>query len=154
MISLFPALKFLTSLEVLVIQNCEKLDLTEGEDNQEGFPTSLRALCFIELPQLVVMPEWIKRSIKTLQVLLINNCPNLIAFPEWLPNLESLLRLDISSCPKLLSLPQAKPCLIALRSFRIARCSELSRRCLPEIGEDWHMISHASEIYLDYVRIK
>jgi len=79
----------------LVIQNCEKLDLTEGEVNQEGFPTSLQALCFIELPQLVVMPEWIKRSIKTLQVLLINNCPNLIAFPEWLPNLESLLRLDI-----------------------------------------------------------
>ena len=60
MISLIPIPKFLTSLEVLAIENCEKIDLTEGEDNQEEFPTSLRALSFYELPQLVVLPEWIK----------------------------------------------------------------------------------------------
>ncbi|KAK7854133.1 hypothetical protein CFP56_033394 [Quercus suber] len=61
MISLIPILKLLTSLEVLAIENCEKLDLIEGEDNQEEFPTSLRALSFSGLPQLVVLPEWIKR---------------------------------------------------------------------------------------------
>ena len=101
MISLIPILKLLTSLEVLAIENCEKLDLTEGEDNQEEFPTSLRALSFSGLPQLVVLPEWIKRSAKTLQSISIQSCPNLTTLPEWLLNLETLKKLLILNCPKL-----------------------------------------------------
>ncbi|KAM3683777.1 hypothetical protein ACJW31_12G174300 [Castanea mollissima] len=154
LISLLPILKFLTTLEALVIENCEKLDLIEMEDNQDDFPTSLRALGFTGLPQLVAMPDWIKRSANSLQILVIDSCPNLTAFPEWLVNLESLRRLTILSCPKLSALSKGKLCLPALRSFRIANCPELIRRCQPEIGEDWHMIAHASDIYLDYKRIK
>ncbi|KAM3683783.1 hypothetical protein ACJW31_12G174900 [Castanea mollissima] len=154
LISLLPILKFLTTLETLVIENCEKLDLIEMEDNQDDFPTSLRALGFTGLPQLVAMPDWIKRSANSLQILVIDSCPNLTAFPEWLVNLESLRRLTILSCPKLSALSKGKLCLPALRSFRIANCPELIRRCQPEIGEDWHMIAHASDIYLDYKRIK
>ncbi|KAF3961547.1 hypothetical protein CMV_013841 [Castanea mollissima] len=71
LISLLPILKFLTTLEALVIENCEKLDLTEMEDNQDDFPTSLRALGFTGLPQLVAMPDWIKRSANSLQILLM-----------------------------------------------------------------------------------
>ncbi|KAL4620525.1 hypothetical protein ACB092_06G161100 [Castanea dentata] len=100
LISLLPTLKFLTTLEALIIENCEKIDLTEMEDNEDDFPTSLRVLGFIRLPQL------------------------------------------------------GKLCLPALRSFIIARCPDLIRRCQPEIGEDWHKIAHASEIYLYYKRIK
>ncbi|KAF3947920.1 hypothetical protein CMV_026016 [Castanea mollissima] len=84
LISLLPILKFLTTLEALIIENCEKLDLIEMEDNQDDFPTSLRALRFIGLPQLVAMPNWIKRSANSLQILVIESCPNLTAFPEWL----------------------------------------------------------------------
>ncbi|KAF3961549.1 hypothetical protein CMV_013843 [Castanea mollissima] len=84
LISLLPILKFLTTLETLVIENCEKLDLIEMEDNQDDFPTSLRALGFTGLPQLVAMPDWIKRSAISLQILVIDSCPNLTAFPEWL----------------------------------------------------------------------
>nr|POF10720.1 putative disease resistance protein rga4 [Quercus suber] len=141
-------------LEALVIVNCEKLDLTEMEDNQDDFPSSLRLLGFTGLPQLVAMPNWIKRSAKSLQMLVIRSCPNLTALPEWLENLESLRRLKIVNCPKLSSLSKGKLCLPALRSFMIEECPELIRRCQPEIGEDWHKIAHASEIYLDYKRIK
>ena len=154
LISLLPTLKFLTTLEALMIENCEKLDLTEMEDNQDDFPTSLRALRFIGLPQLVAMPDWIKCSVKSLQILVIQSCPNLTALPEWLVNLESLRRLTILNCPKLSALSKEKFCLPALRSFRIAECPELIRRCQPEIGEDWHKIANASEIYLDHKRIK
>nr|POE90489.1 hypothetical protein CFP56_48588 [Quercus suber] len=69
-------------LEALVIMNCEKLDLTEMEDNQDDFPTSLQAIGFFRLPQLVAMPDWIKRSAKSLQILYIESYPNLTAFPE------------------------------------------------------------------------
>ncbi|KAK7854135.1 putative disease resistance protein rga4 [Quercus suber] len=154
LISLLPILKFLTMLEALVIMNCEKLDLTEMEDNQDDFPTSLQAIGFFRLPQLVAMPDWIKRSAKSLQILYIESFPNLTAFPEWLVNLESLRRLRIMNCPKLSCLSKGKLCLPDLRSFIIAECPELIRRCQPEIGEDWHKIAHASEIYLNYKRFK
>ncbi|XP_050248436.1 putative disease resistance protein RGA4 [Quercus robur] len=154
LISLHPNLKLLTMLEALGIENCEKLDLTKMEDNQDNFPTSLRLLRFTGLPQLVAMPDWIKRSAKSLQILDIQSCPNLTALPEWLVNLESLRQLAILNCHKLSCLSKGKLCLPALRSFRIAECPELIRRCQPEIGEDWHKIAHASEIYLDYKRIK
>ncbi|KAM3745351.1 hypothetical protein ACB098_06G120000 [Castanea mollissima] len=88
--------------EVLAIENCEKLDLTEGEDNQEEFPTRLRAfISFSKLPQLVVLPEWIKRSAKTLQSISIQSYPNLTILPAWLLNLETLKKLIILNCPKL-----------------------------------------------------
>ncbi|KAK4577720.1 hypothetical protein RGQ29_028012 [Quercus rubra] len=130
LISLLPTLKFHTTLEALSIENCEKVDLTEIEDNQDDFPMSIRALNFTGLPQLTAMPDWIKRSAKSLQILVIVNCPNLTALPEWLL------------------------CLPALICFEIAECPELIRRYQPEIGEDWHKIAHASEIYLNYDRIK
>ena len=76
LISLLPTLKFHTTLEALSIENCEKLDLTEIEDNQDDFPMSIRALNFTGLPQLTAMPDWIKRSAKSLQILVIENCPN------------------------------------------------------------------------------
>ena len=99
LISLLPTLKFHTTLEALCIANCEKLDLTEIEDNQDDFPMSIRALNFTRLPQLTAMPDWIKRFAKSLQILVIENCPNLTALPEWLVSLESLRRLAILNCP-------------------------------------------------------
>uniref|UniRef100_A0A2N9E9R2 Rx N-terminal domain-containing protein n=1 Tax=Fagus sylvatica TaxID=28930 RepID=A0A2N9E9R2_FAGSY len=154
LISLFPNLKCLTALEVLYIANCGKLDLTEGEDDQEEFTMSPRVVVFIELPQLVALPQWIKWSSRTLQYILISACPNLTALPEWLPNLASLRLLEFTDCPKLVSLPEGKLCLLSLRTFKIAKCPELSRRCQPEIGKDWHKIAHASEIYIDNKKIK
>uniref|UniRef100_A0A2N9EPM6 Uncharacterized protein n=1 Tax=Fagus sylvatica TaxID=28930 RepID=A0A2N9EPM6_FAGSY len=142
LISLFPSLKCLTGLEVLDIKNCKKLVLTEGEENQEEFMMSLRVLRLIELPQMVVLPHWIKQSARTLQRMAINGCPNLTVLPEWLSNLSSLRVLVFRSCPKLASLSEGQLCRASLRSFIISECPELSRRCQPEIGEEWHKIAH------------
>ena len=139
LISLFPILKCLTTLEVLYIENCENLDLVVREGSQEEFTMSLQVLCISELPQLEVLPQWIKWPARTLQHMTIQGCPNL----EALPNLESLAELAIVDCPKLLSLPV---CLPVLRFFTISECPKLSRSCQLPIGKNWHKIAHASEI--------
>ncbi|KAL4618679.1 hypothetical protein ACB092_06G028000 [Castanea dentata] len=90
LISLFPFLKCLTLLEVLGIDNCEKLDLTKLEDNQEEFTPSIRVLAISRLPLLVAVPQWFKQSTRTLQHMIIRDCPSLTELPEWLPNLASL----------------------------------------------------------------
>ena len=154
LISLFPFLKCLTLLEVLCIDNCEKLDLTKLEDNQEEFTPSIRVLILSRLPQLVAVPQWFKQSTRTLQHMIIRGCHSLTELPEWLPNLASLKLLQIFGCPKLLSLPEGKLFLPTLRFFEIRECPELSRRCQPEIGEDWHKIAHVSTIKIDNEFIK
>uniref|UniRef100_A0A2N9HGC3 Rx N-terminal domain-containing protein n=1 Tax=Fagus sylvatica TaxID=28930 RepID=A0A2N9HGC3_FAGSY len=82
LISLFPNLKCLTTLKVLGIVNCGKLDLIEGEDNQEEFTMSLRGVVFSELPKLVALLQLIKWSSRTLQFVRIINCPNLTVLPD------------------------------------------------------------------------
>ena len=154
LISFFPILKCLTTLEFLYIANCEKLDLSKGEDNQEEFTISLWVVGFNELPQLVALPQWVKQSARTLQYMAIKDCRNLSWLPEWLPNLTSLRLLSFTDCPKLASLPEGKHCLLSLRTFKIAKCLKLSKRCQLKIGEDWHKIAHVSKISIDGEKIK
>ncbi|KAM4102703.1 hypothetical protein ACJW30_06G021700 [Castanea mollissima] len=154
LISLFPFLKCLTLLEALGIHNCKKLDLTKLEDNQEEFTPSIRVLVISRLPLLVAVPQWFKQSTRTLQHMIIRDCPSLTELPEWLPNLASLKLLQIGGCPKLSSLPEGKLFMPTLRFFKIWECPELSRRCQPEIGEDWHKIARVSTIEIDDKLIK
>ncbi|TXG70368.1 hypothetical protein EZV62_005303 [Acer yangbiense] len=90
LVSLPSSIQCLSSLENLELTDCEKLNLDWGmgmeeEDvHQDLNGTSsikrLRLLYLSELPQLVELPQWLRRcSANTLQWLIIKECPNLLA---------------------------------------------------------------------------
>ncbi|KAM3738937.1 hypothetical protein ACB098_09G167300 [Castanea mollissima] len=133
LISLPQGMKHLTALEYLDITNCEKLKLMEGDD----YPTRLQTLFIWELPQLVSLPQGLKGSANTLQLLNISDCENLGVLPEWLPDLSSLRELQILECPKLSSLPEGMHRLTALRELDIRGCPELRRDREREFSKDW-----------------
>ena len=126
-------IKHLTALESLKIINCEKLNLVEGDD----YLTRLRELTICGLPELVSLPQWLKGSANTLQLLNISFCENLAVLPGWLSDLYSLRKLWIQFCPKLLSLPEWMNRLLALRQLQIVDCPKLKRNCEREFDKDW-----------------
>ena len=138
LMSLPRGLKYLIELESLIIFDCGKLNLMEGED----YPTSLRSLRIGSLPQLVALPQWLIRFGNTLQVLIIHFFENLEALPEWFPYLISLRKLVIWACPKLSSLPERMDCLTSLKELEIGYCLQLRRNCKRDVGKDWPKIAH------------
>ena len=143
--SLSLNIKDLTALETLIIVNCEKLNLMEGEGSQ-NLELSLRKLVIKCLPELKVLPQWLRQSANTLQMLVIEDCKNFTALPEWLPCLKSLQQLEIINCPKLLSLPEGMQGLTTLGLLNITDCPDLIRK----YSEDRSKIAHETEVHLDY----
>ncbi|TYJ41503.1 hypothetical protein E1A91_A03G026200v1 [Gossypium mustelinum] len=138
LVSLPQGLKYLIALELLVIWNCEKLDLTMEElelEREEG--GSLRKLAVRGVPKLESLPQWILLgSIKTLQHLYISNLNNLWTLPTWFQHFTSLQNLYIINCPKLSCLSEGMQHLTALKRLTIAGCPKLNKRCIEETGED------------------
>ncbi|XVE90410.1 hypothetical protein DITRI_Ditri20bG0075600 [Diplodiscus trichospermus] len=151
LISLLHGLKSSTSLKYLIILDCEKLDLnmTLGSQRREGddeIGLCLQTLLIRGLPKLEALPQWLLiGSANTLQFLIFWKCNNLTTL-EGLQKLTSLERLVIIDCPNLTSLPEQMPC---LKQLEIQRCPILSKRCKPEMGEDWTKIAHVSSIQID-----
>ncbi|XP_065616174.1 disease resistance protein RGA2-like [Quercus suber] len=143
--SLSHSIKHLTSLENLMIENCEELSLTDKEENQD-LKLSLRLLVIENLPKLEVLPQWLQASANTLQHLKIEDCCNFTALPEWLPRLKSLQTLIIRDCPVFSSLPEGMQDLTALREFQIEDCPKLSKECREEVR---HKIAHVPNIDFD-----
>ncbi|KAM3691151.1 hypothetical protein ACJW31_09G173800 [Castanea mollissima] len=139
------SIKHLTSLENLMIRDCEELSLTDKEENQD-LKLSLQLLTIVELPKLEVLPQWLQASANTLQHLYIEDCCNFTALPEWLPHLKSLQTLRIINCPRFSSLPEGMQDLTALREFQIEDCPKLSRKCREEVR---HKIAHVPNIDFD-----
>ena len=79
--SLSLNIKDLTALEILIIVNCKELNLMEGEGSQ-NLELSLRKLLIRGLPKLEVLPQWLRRSANTLQMLEIGDCENFTTLPE------------------------------------------------------------------------
>ncbi|KAK2966750.1 hypothetical protein RJ640_001074 [Escallonia rubra] len=135
-----PGLPYLTRLECLKLDRCDKLDLTMDEESireHGGGLTSLRALKMDSLPNLLTLPQWLVRNAaNTLKHLVLECCRNLITLPE---DLNALQELDIFFCPRLIFMPEG---LHALKEIRISCCPILKKRCQREIGEDWHKIAH------------
>ncbi|XP_038695893.1 putative disease resistance protein RGA3 [Tripterygium wilfordii] len=147
LISLAPTPKFFAALENLIIENCPRLNLTEGVDIDQDIESRLHFLYIKGLPQLKTLPQWLQRSSKTLQDMAIINCENLSALPEWLPIFKSLKRLVLENCPKLSTLPEEGIShLTALESLVIAHCPALSERYKRNAGEGWDKIAHIPNI--------
>ncbi|XP_027367519.1 disease resistance protein RGA2-like [Abrus precatorius] len=135
------------NLESLVIFGCPKLELSKELD--ENIPSlKLKFLGLCALPQLVTLPHWLRGSSNTLQSLVTIKCVNLEELPEWFSTLICLKTLSFSDCPKLISLSDNMHHLIKLEYLEIEYCPELYKRCQPNVGEDWHKISHVKQVIL------
>ncbi|KAK3405504.1 hypothetical protein EUGRSUZ_K01717 [Eucalyptus grandis] len=95
----FQNLEVLFGGTSLVIEGCDKLILTQLEDNESDL---IPKLCFFTVsasPLLVYLPLWLLASADTLEELYINDFINLMALPEWLQDLTHLKKLHIFECP-------------------------------------------------------
>ncbi|KDO37724.1 hypothetical protein CISIN_1g038400mg, partial [Citrus sinensis] len=158
LISLPPAIKYLSSLETLFLYKCESLDLNinmemEGEGSNHDRKNTrphLRRVVIGEITQLLELPQWLLQgSTDTLQNLLIIDCPNFMALPRSLKDLEALETLFILGCPKLSSLSEDMHHVTTLKSLTIGGCPALSERCKRPTGEDWPKIAHIPQVNLD-----
>ena len=137
--------KHFPALEYLRVDNCDKLELSNGHEDQ-NFNLRLKTIMFYSSPQLVNLPHWLQGSVNTLVSLMLDNCDNLEVLPDWLPKLTCLKVRYVADCPKLQSLPYGIHCVSALEHLEIADCPELCRKYKPRAGECWNQISHIKKI--------
>ncbi|XP_022641303.1 putative disease resistance protein RGA3 [Vigna radiata var. radiata] len=142
----FHAIK---NLEVLMISNCNKLELSMGLNNQI-LDLRLKLLILSDLPRLVTLPRWLQGSANSLQSLYIQHCINIYELPDWLPTLNCLQGLSFLYCPNLLSLPDNMHRLTNLKEINVTGSYELWKRYKPDVGQDWHKISHVNLVCNDY----
>ncbi|KAK2416873.1 putative disease resistance protein RGA3 [Trifolium repens] len=135
-------------LQTLYIRNCEKLNLLS---NNECPMQRLRIkhLYLVGFSTHQTLPGWILYARETLETLEINCFPNLKTLPEYLTTMTCLKRLYIISCHQLLNLPSDLHRLTVLEDLRIIDCPELNRKCQPQSGEYWPMISHIKSIFFN-----
>ena len=162
-----------SSLELLKLSYCSELTSLE-----EGFGslTALRELEIWECPKLASLPSSMKQISATLRKLCIHSCeeldlmepaealsglmslhkltltelPKLMGFPESFKSAASSLRyVHIDACEGLEKLPSCIAEFSSLREVRIYNCPALSTRCGDVSGEDYHLICHVPEIYID-----
>ncbi|XP_030518612.2 putative disease resistance protein RGA3 [Rhodamnia argentea] len=140
--SLSSGMQYLSSLQHLVIGNCEELDLSSHDDEQGTQWRSLANLRTIEfqgLLKLVELPKGIQH-VTTLQSLSIDSCRNLTSLPEWIGNFSLLQDLEIIDCPSIECMPDGMQNLTSLKRLKIHGCPVLKRRCRREDGADWEKV--------------
>ncbi|KAJ4715509.1 NBS-LRR disease resistance protein [Melia azedarach] len=119
-------IRYLSSLEKLIIGGCDQLDLQFVDDDcQWQGLRSLRYLLFLEVENMERLPKWINH-ITTLQHLQIWLCNSLMCLPEGM----QLDKLEIWVCP------------------------HLSKRCGNKKGVEWPKIAHIPNIQIDFVWIQ
>ncbi|KAG6677929.1 disease resistance protein RGA2-like isoform X1 [Carya illinoinensis] len=149
--SLSQGIQYLTGLQQLKINDCDKLDLGGNDEAGMGWQglKSLLYLDFVGLPKLVHLPSGLQH-VTTLHKFQISSCCMLRALPDWICKWTSLQQFEISNCPSLTSLPEEMRLLKSLEVLTIRNhCPKLLPRCERETGEDWSKITHIPKLYLD-----
>lgn len=111
--------------------------------------TRLRRVVIAKCEQVMELLCCLGRLACNLESFSVFNCSSLTAVPEWLPNHTRLKFFHLGHCPNLSSMPHGIQSLTTLTELYIEHCGELSKRCEPQIGEDWQKIAHIPRIKLD-----
>ncbi|XP_048501540.1 putative disease resistance protein RGA4 [Beta vulgaris subsp. vulgaris] len=140
-------LEHLTSLEELVFRQCEKLDLSLHEEQEDEdmpwktFETSLHSLVFHKMPKLLRLPSGLQH-LTNLRSLQISDNDELMEVPEWISCFSSLGYMELYKCPKITSLPNSFSKLTALNELQIVGCDGLTESCRSPNGKYWPKIQH------------
>ncbi|KAF7850855.1 hypothetical protein BT93_L4941 [Corymbia citriodora subsp. variegata] len=139
---------------IQLLENLHFLDIYECQNLQVLFGGTCRLtrLCKLEITkceQVMELLRCLQGLACSLESFGVYDCMSLTAIPEWLPHHTRLKFIYLIRCPNLLSMPHGIRSLAALEELHIKHCGELSKRCEPQIGEDWQKIAHISRIKLD-----
>ncbi|KAM7478170.1 hypothetical protein LguiA_026383 [Lonicera macranthoides] len=149
------SMKYLKSLEMLSICQCEKLDLLAEEHTMMELPRGLLSLALQGIPKLKELPRGFENAAATIKCITIMDCPSFEILPEWLQNCASLTKLHLVNCVLLKSVPLGMHQCTALRELRIINCSKnLIEKCKWETGKYWPCISQTPENYLKGLKFK
>ncbi|KAM7478148.1 hypothetical protein LguiA_026361 [Lonicera macranthoides] len=122
------SIKYLTSLEILSICQCKKLDLLAEEDTMMELPRGLYSLELEDIPKLKELPRGFENAATTIKYITIRDCPSFEILPEWLQNCASLTKLQLVNCVLLKSVPLGMHQLTAIRELHIQNCASLLSR--------------------------
>ncbi|KAJ9705190.1 hypothetical protein PVL29_003312 [Vitis rotundifolia] len=105
LVSLPCSIRHLSTLKILRIDDCQTLDLLDGDDDNVPGLNSLRLLMIVKLPRLETLPKWILQAAasasNTLQRIVIEACPNFRGLPqEVLQNFDSFKKFKMVDCPE------------------------------------------------------
>ncbi|CAJ2671449.1 unnamed protein product [Trifolium pratense] len=132
------------ALERLLVDNCDILEFSEGDEGQNS-NMRLKVLTIVSMPQLMTLPHWLRGSVNTLQYLSISSCYYLVTLPQWLSTMNCLKTICITGCPNIMSLPNDIRFLPTLERIEIDGYPELLRNSQLEGGESPHTHSVINE---------
>ncbi|XVF73594.1 hypothetical protein PTKIN_Ptkin12aG0214800 [Pterospermum kingtungense] len=119
----------LVSLEVLEVEDCDRLTSLWPKGARLVKLSCLKRLVIMKCPQLLRLIDEEDELPSSLEYLEIEDCTNLVKLPNGLQKLRSLKDLSVKWCPKLLSFPNIS-LLSMLKNLVILGCESL--QSLPE----------------------
>ncbi|KAM0005431.1 putative leucine-rich repeat domain superfamily, winged helix-like DNA-binding domain superfamily [Helianthus debilis subsp. tardiflorus] len=167
-----PPLGRLPSLRVIELSYMDSLKYFNDDDINMSIDNTDMFICLQRLKiswcrELISLPD----NLPNLKVLEVAHCWRLISLPDnlHLPKLEdleledfdklislpcnlpSIRKMKFEHCDGLLSLPDEIQSFKDLNQLVIISCRHLSKSCEREKGEDWHKISHISDLSIQPV---
>ncbi|KAL9993810.1 putative leucine-rich repeat domain superfamily [Helianthus debilis subsp. tardiflorus] len=136
-----PCLRVIQLVDMHSLKYFHDDDINMSIDNTDMF-ICLQRLEISMCVKLISLPD----NLPKLEDLELYSCVKLISLPC---NLPSIRKMNIEYCDGLLSLPDEIQSFKDLNQLVIRGCKHLGKRCKRNTGEDWHKISHISDLSND-----